>query len=205
MKDEVLTLLQSRRTIRRYTEDQLPRAMLDSILQAAQSAQSWNNSQCWECVVVTDPKVRKQLQQTVPTKNPAFLATVKSAALLAICAKTKTSGYFGEEPGSMLGDWFLHDIGIMTQNICLQAHGLGLGTVVIGWFDHQKAKEILMLPQGVELVSLIPIGYPEHDPTAPSRKSLEEFVHCNQYGSMYQVAHDMENCCAAALQMEGKQ
>jgi nitroreductase len=205
MKNDALKLLQSRRTIRRFKEKHLPPTMLDSVLQAAQSTQSWNNSQCWECIVVTDPEVRAQLQRTVPSKNPAYLATVKAAALLGISAKTKTSGYFGEEPGSVLGDWFMHDIGLVTQNICLHAHSLGLGTVIIGWFDHQKAKEILLLPQGVELVSLIPIGYPDHEPPAPPRKSLEEFVHSNHYGSIYQKNDNVKNCCGAISLEEVKQ
>jgi nitroreductase len=196
--NDVLDLLQSRRTIRRYQKSAISQATLEKVLLAARSAQSWNNSQCWECIVVTDLELRKQLQNTVPSSNSAFRAVVGASALLCICAKSKTSGYFGEKPGSILGDWFMHDIGIMTQNICIQAHTLGLGTVVIGWFDHQAAKNLLALPQGYELISLIPIGYPDHQPPVTSRKNLDEFVHINRFGEKYQRNTLEGKCCGAA-------
>ena len=76
------------------------------------------------------------------------------------------------------GDWFLFDLGIATQSLCLAAHDLGLGTVVVGLFDHDKAAEILKLPAEThELVVLIPMGYPAKQPPAPKRREVSEFVH----------------------------
>jgi len=181
MKD-FLTTLQERRTIRRYKSEPVPKEKLEKVLQAAQCAQSWNNSQCWELVLITDPEIRNKLQVTVPSKNPAYNAIVRSAVLICVCAKAKVSGYFGNEPGSILGDWFMHDIGVMTQNMSNQAMALGLGTVVVGWFDHAAAKEIIHLPEGFELVSLIPLGYPDQTPGVTNRKKLVDFVHDNRFG-----------------------
>lgn len=79
----------------------------------------------------------------------------------------------------------MYDIGIMTQNICNQAQALGLGTVVVGWLDHAAAKKIIGLPEGYEIVSLIPLGYPDHQPSATPRKNLIEFVHHNQFGKNF--------------------
>lgn len=182
---DFLTILQDRRTIRRFTEEPLSEEALEKIMQAARSAQSWNNSQCWELVLVDDPEIRKKLQATVPSKNPAFKAIVRSSILICVCAKTRQSGFFGNESGSILGDWFMHDIGIMTQNICTQAHALGLGTVVVGWLDHAAAKKIIGLPDGYELVSLIPLGYPEQQAPVTSRKKVSEFVHKDIFGAKY--------------------
>ncbi len=77
--------------------------------------------------------------------------------------------------------WFLYDLGIMSQNICLKAWELGLGSVIVGSFDHQLVEEFLNVPEGMELVALIPLGYPDHQPSAPKRREVDEFVHFDRF------------------------
>lgn len=57
------------------------------------------------------------------------------------------------------GDWYMYDLGLMTLNLCLAAHSLGLGTVVVGWYDLEAAERILNCLDDVEVVTLIPMGY----------------------------------------------
>ena len=78
-------------------------------------------------------------------------------------------------------DWFMYDLGLVTQNICLAAHGQGLGTVIVGSFDHNRAKEILGVPDSHEVVVLVPLGYPDHQPPATKRKPMEDFVHYEKF------------------------
>jgi len=52
-----------------------------------------------------------------------------------------------------------------------------LGTVITGLFDQDKAATVLNVPEGYELVSLIPIGYPAKVGAAPKRKEAAEFTH----------------------------
>jgi nitroreductase len=54
----------------------------------------------------------------------------------------------------------MYDLGLATQNLCLMAHSLGLGTVIVGLFDHDRAKAVVNVPDGYELVTMIPLGYP---------------------------------------------
>jgi nitroreductase len=75
----------------------------------------------------------------------------------------------------------MYDLGIATQSLCLAAHDLGLGTVIAGLFDHDKAKEILGVPDGYEVVSLIPLGYPAKTPSSPKRREVEEFTHYDTF------------------------
>ena len=84
---------------------------------------------------------------------------------------------------SVYGDWMMFDLGIATQNLCLAAWSLGLATVHIGYIDHKKAKQVLGLPEDIEVVELIPLGYPDHEPKAPPRKALSDFVHWNRFGN----------------------
>jgi len=75
----------------------------------------------------------------------------------------------------------MFDLGIATQNLCLTAHNLNLGTVIVGLFDHDKAKDILKVPEGYEVVALVPLGYPAKEASAPPRKEIAELVHYNTF------------------------
>ena len=75
----------------------------------------------------------------------------------------------------------MFDLGIATQSICLMAQDLGIGTVIMGLFDHEKVAEALGVPEGCELVSLIPMGYPVKDSAGPKRREISEFTHYDRF------------------------
>lgn len=178
---ETTQIIQTRTSTRIFSDKPVTDELLGSVLRAVQSSQSWANTQCWEVIMVNDPEVRKQLRSTVPKKNTAAKSVETAPVLFALCAKKNQSGYFGDTPGSSLGDWYMYDIGIATQNLCLQAHELGLGTVVIGWLDHEKAQSILGIPDSHQLVTLIPMGFPKHPGKVTSRRAINEFLHYNRF------------------------
>ena len=176
-----MEIITSRRSIRRYHQDDVPEPVLQDILEAVRWSPSWANTQCWEIVVVRDGKVKEQLQAVLSQKNPASLAIVNTPVVLAICGKSNVSGFYKGESITKFGDWKLYDLGLATQNVLLAAASHGLGTVVVGAFDHDEASKILGLPENVEVITLIPLGYPDHEPGPPQRKTLEDFVHQNQF------------------------
>ena len=77
----------------------------------------------------------------------------------------------------------MFDLGLAVQNLCLKAHELGLGTVIVGLMDHEKCKEILSLPENYEVVVILPVGKPlETDKKPTPRKSLDEITYLNRFG-----------------------
>lgn len=175
---DLLEIIRGRRSIRKYEDREVSQEQLDAILEAVRWAPSWTNCQCWEVVVIRDGATKEKLQATLPPKgNPAAKAMVQAPVLLAICAKTLTSGYYKELAVTKFGDWYMYDLGIATQNICLTAHALGLGTVIVGLFDHDRAKAVLNVPDGYELVTMIPLGYPAKTGKAPKRRAVQAFTH----------------------------
>jgi len=64
----------------------------------------------------------------------------------------------------------------------LVAHSLGLATVTAGLFDASKAAQILAVPTNIAVVLLLPLGYPDEQPTPPSRKELSEIAFYESYG-----------------------
>lgn len=177
---EFMDIVRGRRSVRKYEAREVPVEALNTILEAVRWSPSWANTQCWELVIVRDPAVKEQLQATLPPKgNPASGAMVQAPVIIALCGALKKSGYYKDQDTTKFGDWFMFDLGIACQSICLTAHALGLGTVVVGLFDHDKAKAVLKVPQGYELVAMIPLGFPAKISSAPNRREISEFTHQN--------------------------
>ena len=175
---DLMDVIKSRRSVRKYEETPVPDEKLETLLEAVKWAPSWANTQCWEIIVIKDPAIKEKLQTSLPAKGqPASKAIVQAPVVLGVCAKTKSSGYYKDLVTTKFGDWFMFDLGIACQNICLTAHNLGLGTVMVGLFDHEKAAGILNVPSGYELVLLIPLGYPAKQSSAPKRREISEFTH----------------------------
>lgn len=180
--NDLMDVIKGRRSIRKYENKQVSPEALSQVLEAIRWAPSWANCQCWEVVVVTDKAIKEKLQKTLPPKgNPAFKAMVQAPIVLALCAKTGVSGYYKGAETTKFGDWFMYDLGIATQNLCLAAHSLGLGTVIVGLFDHEKAGRVINLPMGYELVTMIPLGHPAKTGSAPKRRTAGDFTHDNTF------------------------
>ncbi|KIX13814.1 nitroreductase family protein [Dethiosulfatarculus sandiegensis] len=173
--------LKNRRSVRKFEDTPVSQEQLDQILEAVRWSPSWANTQCWEIVVVKDPEQRQKLQETMGKGNPSTKAIVTAPLLLAVCGKLESSGYYKEKVTTKFGDWFMFDLGIATQSISLACEALGLGSVVVGLFDQQKAAEVVKLPQGYELVTLMPIGVPAQDPKPPKRREIAEFIHTDVF------------------------
>lgn len=180
--NDLMEIIKGRRSVRKYEEKEIPEEFLSQALEAFRCAPSWANTQCWEVVVIKDKSMKEKLQACIPAKgNPAVKAVVQAPVLLAVCARLKVSGFYKDGPVTKFGDWFMYDLGIATQNLCLTAHSLGLGTVIVGVFDHDKAREVTKVPEGYEIVTLIPMGYPAKKGSAPPRREVSEFTHYESF------------------------
>ncbi len=178
---DLMEIIKGRRSIRNYQEKDVPEDHLNKILESIRWAPSWANTQCWEVIVVKDPAKKERLQEALGKTNPAATAVVQAPVLLVLCGKLKTSGYYKGEVTTKFGDWFMFDLGIAVQNLCLTAYNLGMGTVITGMFDHEKAGEILGVPEGYELVTIVPLGFPEKDSPAPKRREPADFTHFEKF------------------------
>ena len=175
--ENIIEVVTGRRSIRRFENRVIEDEKLGAILEAARWTPSWANTQCWEIVVVRDAAIRTKMSELLSPKNPASLAIKNGPLTLGLCAAKNKAGFYKAEQSTILGDWLMYDLGLITQTICLTAHSLGLGSVIVGAFDHSKIKNLLKVPNEYELVSLVPMGYPDHAPSAPKRKEVDQFVH----------------------------
>lgn len=178
---DVLEAVKGRRSIRKYKDDPVPDAVVDEVLEAVRWAPSWANTQCWEVIVIREPEIKAEVAETLPPKNPALRSLSDAPILLVFCAIRNLSGFKKGEVTTDKGDWFMFDIGLAMENLCLAAHSLGLGTVIIGLFDAKKVESLLGVPDNISVVAITPLGYPQGEVSAPRRKELGSFVHFETY------------------------
>ena len=181
---DLFEAIRERRSIRNYKTTPVSEEQLNTVLEAARWAPSWANTQCWQFVVVRDNETKERLADTLSSGNPSIAAIKDAPILIVACAELQRSGWYKGAQATDKGDWFMLDVGLAMQNLTLAAHGLGLGTVHVGLFDAPKAAQILDVPDGVALVEMTPLGYPEGQFTAPPRKELSEFVFYEKYGQV---------------------
>jgi nitroreductase len=170
-------VLKGRRSIRNYQDPEVPEEVLHQLLEAVRWSPSWANTQCWEVIVVKSQDTKQKLRETLSPGNPATRAMVEAPVVLVLCGKQGSSGFYKGQVTTKFGDWFMFDLGLAAQSLCLAAWNLGLGTVVVGLFDHNRAAGVLGVPEGYELVAMLPLGYPAKQPAAPKRREISEFTH----------------------------
>lgn len=178
---DLFEAFQNRRSIRKYQARPVPDEVLARVLEAARCSPSWANTQCWRFVVVKNQETRRKLAEALPTTNPSRRAIENAPVVVAICGQKGVSGYYHNQPSTVLGDWFMFDVGLAASQLTLAAQALGLGTVHVGLLDLNAAGAVLGVPADVQVVELVPVGYPDQQPTAPPRKPLSEIVHWERW------------------------
>lgn len=181
---EILEAIRTRRSIRRYKITPVDDKAIELVLEAARWAPSWANTQCWKFIVVRDSNIKSELANTLSANNPATDAIRNAPVVIVACAELGKSGYYHGEPATGKGDyWYMFDVALAMQNLVLAAQSLGLGTVHVGFFNAKKVATILKVPQGLCVVEMTPLGYPEEEPKVRPRKELSEIVFYDKFGN----------------------
>ncbi|HNU91957.1 MAG TPA: nitroreductase family protein [Spirochaetota bacterium] len=183
---ELQEALRKRRSIRKFTGEPVSDGEIRSVLEAAGMAPSWANVQPWEFIVLRDRSLMERMTATYIDGNPATKCSLAASALIVACAITGVSGCYDGKNLTRFNEWFMFDLGMAVQNLCLKAHELGIGSVVAGLLDHDRAKELLGLPADREVVACIPLGRPAvAGKEGPPRKPLSQFAFLDAYGNPF--------------------
>lgn len=169
--------IKGRRSIRKFTAQPVSHELLSQIVETASFAPSWKNTQITRYIAVEGEK--KAALAKCTSLFPGNGAIMENAPMvIAVTMLTGRSGY--ERDGSFSTPkgtgWQMFDAGVASEAFCLAAHEQGLGTVILGLYDEEEATKLLELPEGRELVALIPIGYPAETPVAPKRKTVTDLL-----------------------------
>ena len=167
---EFYEVIKTRRSVRSYKADPVPEESLRRVLDAARMAPSGSNRQPWRFIVVKSPEKKRQVAQACGGQT-----WINQAPVVVVAAGRRVpfsrGGYMGEMS-------FIMDVGIAFTHLILAARAEGLGTCWIGDFQNKEVKEILGLPDDIDVVAVTPLGYPDRESFTKetSRKPLEEIV-----------------------------
>lgn len=178
---ELWEAIRNRRTIRSFKDEPVSDAELDRILEATRWAPSWANTQVWEFILVFDKKIKEKLADCLRETNVARNAILQAPVTIAALGQKRVAGFKKGEQRTILGDWLMFDVALAVQNLSLAAWELGLGCVIVGSFDIEKAAGVLEIPDDRQLLVLMPLGRPGHVPTAPKRKEITDFTYKDRY------------------------
>lgn len=165
-------LINSRFSVRSYTNQPVDRETILEVLKAAHIAPSAHNYQSWEFVVITSPENLEEIHAAYPR------SWFKQAPVcIAVCTDHNRSWKRAED-NKDLADV---DAAIAIDHLVLKATDLGLGTCWVCHFDVGLTRKVLNLPDHVEPIALIPLGYTTAQAPAKSRKPLADMVHWEKF------------------------
>lgn len=169
--NSIMPCILNRRSIRGYTSKEVSKDDIIKLLTAANWAPSGNNMQPWRFSIVMDNKelIKKLSSLTV------YHSWVETApCLISVFLDTKVLN--DKIPSIYLKH--AQSIGAAIQNMLLTAQDLGLGTCWIGEIlkNEEKVKELLQVPNDLQLMAVISVGYSSRDNLKSKRRDVSENI-----------------------------
>jgi len=152
----------SRRTIRKYKQKNVPKEVLVRCVDAARLSPSGANRQPLKYIIINDEELLEPVFSTL--RYAGYLPDYKhsedekpKAYIVMLLDKT-----ISKDPG--------HDAGIAAMSISMVAHDEGLGSCMLGAVDRERLREVLKVPNSLDIVLVISLGYPAETSVADKVK-----------------------------------
>lgn len=208
--------IRRRRSVRRYTDRPVDDATVDRLLRLALLAPNGGGAQAWSLLVVREPGRRRALAELIERGGAEYFRTVRpplegngpeehaewargfarqalgtyADVPVWIAGLLVPRNVFPPEAERMERDADLMSVAFMMENLFVAARALGLGTVptVFQWFEEGPVRELLGLPDEVEVPIITPLGYPVEFPeglppaVAKLRRPWRSLVHDEEWG-----------------------
>ena len=169
---EFSDLALQRRSIRAYEDKPVDPALIEQILQAAQLAPTWKNSQTGRYYVAATPEAQAKIRACLPSFNQR---SSDHAALIVTAYVKDVSGFTAGQPDNELGNqWGAYDLGLQNAYLVLKARELGLDTLIMGIRDEAALRAAAGIPDAETVFSVIALGYRAQEPSLRPRKALSD-------------------------------
>ena len=161
---DILNLIKTRRSIRRFKDEEIPKETILEILEAGRWAPSGLNNQPWRFMVLEKEKKDRIASYT------HYSDIIKNANKIILVFLDKKSSYNLEKD--------LLAIGACIQNMLLYIHSINLGACWLGEIlnKREEVKKELNIEKDLELEGVIAIGRPAICPKGPKRKEIKDLL-----------------------------
>jgi nitroreductase len=165
MKEAMLELIRTRRSIRKFTGAPVSDAEIENILEAGRWAPSGLNNQPWRFAVVRDTALKEAISTLTH-----YGKIVLDADLLIPVFLDREKCYHREKA--------CQGIGACLENMLLAIHSLGLGAVWLGEIikSDREIRSLLGLNDTLDLMAVLAVGHPAEKPKPTSRRPLNDLV-----------------------------
>jgi nitroreductase len=162
---QVMDLILTRRSVRKYSDRPVEDELVDQILEAGRWAPSGLNNQPWRFVVVREPGLKSRIAGFTN-----YSKIIEAAPVVIPVFIHKPSMY------SEVKDY--QSMGACLENMLLMAHGLGLGAVWLGEIlkNADGVRETMDISEDFDLMAVVALGWPHSGKEKGSRKSMDELI-----------------------------
>ncbi len=165
----ILDIITSRRSIRSYQDREIPRDMVDDLVESIRWAPSAGNMQSRKFYFVFNQDVKKRIAKAALNQN--FIA--QAPLTVVACLDRNISMRYGDRGVNL---YSIQDVAASIMSMMLSAHAMGLGTVWVGAFHEFEVIDILDLADNLRPIAIIPVGYPAKIPEPTPRLLPQETV-----------------------------
>lgn len=185
MNQTIETLL-AHRSIRKFTDQQIPEPLLQQLIEAGQAASTSSFIQATSVIQVTKPDNRLKIRELAGDQPYVSTAPV----FLVFCADLKRNATRVESEGAAPDfAWTeqcitaIVDTSLFAQNVAIAAESMGLGICYIGGIrnDPEQVASLLELPELVLPLFGFCIGYPDQQPDLKPRLPFGTVFHQDSY------------------------
>ena len=150
---DLMELMSSRYSVRKYKDEPIKQAEIDKILEAARVAPTARNNQPQRIYVLQSPEALEAINSVCKCIFGAKTVFVIGFDKERVAASRLRANYnYGEV-----------DASIVATHMMLEAWNLGIGSCCVGHYNDDKVREALGLPENIALTLLLPVGYPADD------------------------------------------
>ncbi|WP_455139529.1 nitroreductase family protein [Candidatus Hodarchaeum mangrovi] len=187
---DIANLIKKRRAYRAFEKVTIPETLFKEAARLAQLAPSCMNKQPWNYVIIQEPNHLSAIVETMSSGNKVW--NRNSSAVIAVVTKTELDCEIGPKKERK---YYLFDTGLATAFLILFLTENNLVAHPMAGFNPEKAKEVLGIPEDMEIVVLIGIGkktekipddfsenQKKNERERPARKALDEFLYFNRFG-----------------------
>ncbi len=162
--------INGRRSVREFTDRDVPAPVVRKLLEAAVRAPTAGNLQPWRFHVVRDRVVKRMLAAAAGGQSFIERAPVVIVVEAELEASARGYGSRGEHL------YAIQDTAAAVENMLLAAVAEGLGACWVGAFSEEAASAALGLPAGRRPLAMVPVGYPAGRARRTGREPFEKFT-----------------------------
>ena len=165
---EVMEAIRARYSVRKYADKAIEPEKIAQIAEAGRLAPTASNQQLNKHIIVTDRDLIRQMVDAC--EGQKWIET--APAILVECASGDRTMICGQSARSMDG-------AIAMSYMTLEAVSLGLQFCWLGWFQPEKVRALLNIPEDYVVIAVAPVGYPAVNGRRSKKKTLDEVVAYN--------------------------